>query len=152
MHTAFVRRSLVLAGSLLLLAACDRGPKDVVGKEKLEPLKEGMSVAEVTSVIGKGPLTSFQPGDSLRLVSGFRTQLFLAGGARYRVIWYREAEGTVEDAISRARETPILFKDEKVMGHGWSFFDKTAREVGLPNPYVDELKADSIAKRQGAAG
>jgi hypothetical protein len=153
MHTAFVRRSVLFAGSLvLLLAGCDSGPKDLVGEEKLGSVKEGMTAGEVTSVIGKGPLTSFQPGDTLRLLGGFRTQVFLAGGARYRVIWYREAEGTIEDAITRKNETPILLKDDKVVGHGWTFFDKTAREVGLPNPYVDELKADSVAKRQGVPG
>lgn len=147
MNRAFVRTlSLVVATSTMLLAAC--GPSDIVGKEKLEPVVEGMKLSELGSALGAGPLTPNQPADSLRLFNGYRTQIFLAAGKQYRVVWYRAEPGSIEDEIVRERETPILLADDAVIGKGWAFFDETATEVGLPNPYRSKARLDSLAKGQ----
>jgi hypothetical protein len=145
MKPAFVRfGALVGASVLLTLAAC--GPSDVVGKAKLEKVKDGMKLAELTNVIGKGPLTAMQPGDSMRLFNGYRTQVFMAKGQSYRVVWVRDEPGSIEDAIVREKESPILLAGDSVIGKGWSFFDKTASEVGIPNPYRDKEHLDSMAR------
>ena len=144
MKPVFVRFGAVLGASVLLaLAAC--GPSDVVGKAKLEKVKEGTKLTELPALIGTGPLTAMQPGDSLRLFHGYRTQVFIAKGQSYRVVWVRDEPGSIEDAIVREKESPILLRGDEVIGKGWSFFDKTANEVGLPNPYRDKEHLDSMA-------
>ncbi len=145
MQPAFVRFA-ALAATATFLMAC--GPSDVVGKGKLDPIEGGMPIAGVAEIIGKGPLSPLQPSDSLRLFNGFRTQIFLAGGTQYRVIWYREEAGSIEDAITRERETPILLHADTVVGRGWSFYDDKAQELGIPNPYRDRERLDSISQAQ----
>ena len=151
MPASVVRRLAPVSGALLiLLAACDSGPKDVVGQGKLDPLKGGTPIAEVATTLGEGPMKPVQPADSLRLFHGYRTQTFLAKGERYTVIWYREAEGNVEMPILRELETPILVHADTVVGHGWSFYDEKAAELGIPNPLRDRERLDSISKSQQA--
>jgi len=141
-----VRAPLVVA-AFALLAAC--GPSDVVGKDTLDPIEEGMTLEAVAGVLGTGPLTVNQPADSLRLYHGFRTQLFLVNGQNYRVLWYREAAGTVEQEITRERETPILFDgNNQVIAKGWADFDDKAAELNIPNPYRAAERLDSISKSQ----
>ena len=145
MSTAFVRIAAAAAfGSLMM--AC--GPSDLVGDTKLDPIEGGMPVARVAEIIGNGPLKPLQPSDSLRLYNGFRTQVFLVSGSQYRVIWYREAAGSIEDAITREVETPILMHADTVVGKGWSFYDDKAAELGIPNPYRDRERLDSISESQ----
>ncbi|MBL0890513.1 MAG: hypothetical protein IBJ19_07855 [Gemmatimonadaceae bacterium] len=145
MQPAFVRFA-AFAAIAALVTAC--GPSDVVGKDKLDPIEGGMPISRVAEIIGKGPLTPLQPSDSLRLYNGFRTQIFLAAGSQYRVIWYREEAGSIEDAITRERETPILIHADTVVGKGWSFYDDKAQELGIPNPYRDRERLDSISRAQ----
>jgi hypothetical protein len=145
MKTLFVRSGAVVGACVLLtLAAC--GPSDLVGKDKLSKIKDGDQLEAVATALGEGPLKAFQPGDSLRLFHGYRSQTFLTNGKTYRVIWVRDEPGTVEDAIVREKESPIVLEGDKVIGTGWTFFDKTAQEVGLPNPYRSKERLDSIAK------
>ncbi|MBL0937323.1 MAG: hypothetical protein IBJ03_00400 [Gemmatimonadaceae bacterium] len=145
MSTAFVRIAAVAAlGSVMV--AC--GPSDLVGDKKLGPIEGGMPIARVAEIIGNGPLTPLQPTDSIRLYHGFRTQIFLANGSQYRVIWYREAAGSIEDPITREQETPILLHADTVVGKGWSFYDDKAGELGIPNPYRDKERLDSISQAQ----
>jgi hypothetical protein len=101
-------------------------------------------------LLAQGPLTPLQPADSLRLFHGYRTQIFVVNGDQYRVVWYREQPGSIEETITRERETPILLKEERVIGHGWAFYDKQAETVGLPNPYRAKERLDSIAQSQQA--
>ncbi|HEY0930479.1 MAG TPA: hypothetical protein VGE27_11220, partial [Gemmatimonas sp.] len=117
-------------------------------KEKLSPVKEGMTLQEVDGVIGKGPLDPMQPGDSLRLHNGFRTQVFLVAGKQYMVIWYRDTPGSIEDQITRKTETPLLLEGGKVIAKGWSDFDSKAEELNIPNPYRSHERLDSIAEAQ----
>jgi len=145
MQPAFVRFA-AFAAITSLLTAC--GPSDIVGKGKLDPIDGGMPIARVAEIIGTGPLKPLQASDSLRLFNGYRTQIFLAGGSQYRVIWYREEPGSIEDAITRERETPILVHADTVVGRGWSFYDDKAQELGIPNPYRERERLDSISQAQ----
>jgi len=64
------------------------------------------------------------------------------------VVWYRDKPGSIEEEISRERETPVLLENDVVIGKGWAFFDQTAEEVGIPNPYRTRERLDSIAQAQ----
>lgn len=148
MPTPIVRRFAPAAGALLIFAAACGGTTDLVGKEKLDAVKDGAPIADVVAVIGEGPLKPNQPADSLRLFHGYRTQAFLAAGERYQVIWYREKAGNLEQPITREVETPIMLHADTVMGHGWQFFDEKTELLGIPNPLRSQARLDSIVKTQ----
>jgi len=148
MKRRFVRAFSVLTATVALGAMAACGPSDLVGKEKLAPVKEGMTFQEVDAILGKGPLDPMQPGDSLRLHNGFRTQVFLLQGKRYTVLWYRDTPGSIEDEITRNTETPLLFDGNQVIAKGWSDFDTKAEELHIPNPFRSKERLDSIAKSQ----
>jgi hypothetical protein len=137
---------LIVAAASLLLAAC--GPSDLVGKGKIGKLDVGMPRDAVLAILGTGTLTPNQPGDSLRLIQGFRQQQFFAGGATYQVIWYRETPGSVEEPITREHETPVLLQADTVIAAGWADFDETALKLNLPNPYRSQERLDSLAGRR----
>jgi hypothetical protein len=139
-------RALVSAAALFSIVAC--GPSDVVGKDKLDPIEEGMTKQAVLTIIGNGPLQPVNAPDIVRLTNGYRTQAYLVDGANYQVIWYREAIGTLNDSISRQTDTPILFRNDTVIGRGWSVYDKKSGEIGLPNPLRERERLDSISKAQ----
>jgi hypothetical protein len=141
-------RCATLVGTLTLAALTACGPSDMVGSKRLKPIHKGMTLDSVAAVIGDGPLTVNQPADSLRLFHGFRIQAFFVKGAMYKVLWYREAPGTVEESIEREKETPILLKSDSVLVKGWNDFDDTAQEIGIPDPYREKERVDSIAKTQ----
>lgn len=103
---------------------------------------------QVDSIIGPGQLTPMQPADSMRLHNGIRTQVFLVNGQRYTVWWYRDTPGSIEEDITREKQTPILFHNSQVIAKGWADFDKKAEELDLPNPYRSRERLDSIAQSQ----
>ena len=142
------KNTFILAAIAVTSAAAACGASDLVGKEKLAPIKDGAKIGDLASVIGDGPLKPTQVDDSLRLYHGFRQQMFLAKGERYRVIWYRETPGTLDDSITRNVETPILLQADTVIGKGWSYFDDAADKIGLPNPARAAERLDSISKSQ----
>jgi len=144
-------RALVSAALLLATVACGTGDSDAVGASKLDAIEEGMPKDSVLPLLGTGPLIPIKAPDVLRLANGFRTQIYLVNGANYQVIYYREALGSLEDSISRTVETPILLKNDTVMGWGWSFYEKKSSEIGLPNPLNGAARLDSIGKSQQPA-
>ena len=147
MNTRIVR-SLYAVLPLVVLVAAACGPSDLVGKTKLSAVHTGMKQAEVVAIMGTGPLKPHQVADSLRVVNGFRTQAFIVAGQTYRVLWYREAPGSLEDAITREKETPILMKSDTVVSVGWNDFDEAAEKLNIPNPYRASARIDSISKSQ----
>lgn len=141
-----LRTSIIATVALVAATAC--GPSDIVGKEALKPIKEGMTMAQVDSIIGQGQLEPRQPADSLRLHHGYRTEVYLIEGQRYTILWYRDKPGTIEDAVTRQTDTPILFQGDQVLAKGWSAFDAKAEKINMPNPYRSRERLDSIAESQ----
>ena len=144
-------RALVSAALILAAVACGTGESDAVGANKLDAIEEGMPKDSVLPIIGTGPLTPIQASDVLRLVNGYRTQIYMVNGVNYQVIYYREALGMLADSISRAVETPILLKNDTVMGWGWDFYEEQSNKLGIPNPLNQGARLDSIAKAQQVA-
>ena len=123
----------------------------MVGGDRLDPIDEGMTKDAVMPIIGTGPLQPIKAVDIVRLVNGYRTQVYLVNGMNYQVIWYREAQGTVDDIIAAKTDTPILFRNDTVMGWGWRFYEKKSEEIGIPNPLKEGARLDSISRSQQVA-
>lgn len=145
MHPYIVRAVRTVAVlSVIALAAC--GDKEV-GSAKLKSLKAGDDRATVLKVLGDGPLTAVN-SDTSRLEHGFRRMSYFVNGHQFEVIFYREALGTVTEAVDQAVETPVLLQDQKVLGAGWKYYVEAMTQYGLPSPIVakvDTPKPDSNA-------
>jgi hypothetical protein len=135
---------LAAAGLAIMLAACG---SDDVGAAKLKVLKENASRDSVLLVMGTGPLVGTGV-NALRVVNGFRHQIYLVAGKQYEVLWYREKPGAIEDKIVRETETPLVVVDNKLVGQGWKFYGDYASKMNLPNPGREKEMIDSISNAQ----
>lgn len=107
-------------------AALTQSPDAVVGR-----IKVGMSIQLLPAIIGKGPMTA-QGVDTLKLRDGFRQSLAVVAPDLFTVIWFRKQAGTPSEPIVRSVETPIVMKNEVVVGTGWEFYDKVRAGYSLP--------------------
>jgi hypothetical protein len=128
MKAAFVRLSLV--ASLTAIAAC--GGSDEPGSARLSNLKEGMTLTQALDAMGKG--------------------------ADFNVVYSRDLPGDVKEPVLQAKETPIVFRNDTLLGWGWRYFvDEGMGKFQLPTPLraVDTmttpLVSDSAKKLDSAA-
>ena len=137
MQRALVRSlTTALTGGLVFLAAC--GDKEV-GADILEPIEAGVTKDSLLKVMGKGPLTGFY-ADTLRIVNGFRYDKYLVNGQYFEVLYYREQPGNVAEAVEQYVETPIVLKDDKVLGWGWKFYvEEGIERIHLPTPLKEKV-------------
>ena len=129
----------------LLAAAC--GPSDV-GAAKLKSIPKGAHRTEILSKMGSGPLVATTAADGPRVINGFRRQMYLTGGKTYEIFWYRDDPGSLNDAIVRERETPVVMQGDTLLGWGWKFYSPFAKQINLPDPSRDKERADSIIRAQ----
>lgn len=129
MNAKLVRIAAIL--SLGALAACGA---DEAAADRLSNLKEGMSTAEALSEMGIGPLTA-KFSDTMRVVQGFRRNRYLINGVTYEVVYARNEPGDVSEPLLQKRETPVVFRDGKLMGWGWQYYvDEAMGKMQLPTP------------------
>jgi hypothetical protein len=143
----FVPFALVLA----LAVACGG---DQPGGEHLKNLKEGMTLAEAVESMGKGPLTATY-SDTVRVMNGFRRMRYYINGSDYQVVYARDLPGDVKEPLLQATETPVVFKDGKLMGYGWRYYvDEAIPKLGLPTPLraIDTLTVQKDTSVKGMQG
>ncbi|MDQ6611708.1 MAG: hypothetical protein M3Y64_04685 [Gemmatimonadota bacterium] len=140
-------RAVVFGGIAATILATACGPSDV-GAGKLKSIPKGAHRPEILSVMGTGPLVSAIPADAPRIINGFRRQMYLTGGKTYEIFWYRDEPGSLNDAIVRERETPVVMQGDTLLGWGWKFYSPFAKQINLPDPSHDKERADSIMKAQ----
>lgn len=156
MKTFFVRS--VAALSIAFLAACG---SDEVGAAKIKKLEPGITLEEAAAQLGPGPLIA-SGSDTSRLYNGYRRNRYLRDGVVYDVLYVRDAVGDVKDPLLQSQETPVVFREGKLIGGGWRFYVEEAMgKYGLPTPLrardtmtVDPRKKaqqDSAAKQDSAA-
>ena len=124
---SFARRAFALA-AVLLITACSSD----LGADRLKGLDDGDTRDKVLSTMGSGPKTAVGT-DSLRIASGFRRQMFTANGKQFEIVWYSEEGSSLEAAITRKTDTPVVLSEGKLLGWGWSFYDDFTAEQKLPN-------------------
>jgi hypothetical protein len=127
---SFVVR-VVAVVAVAALAACGG---DEAGSARLKSLEAGMSKQDVLAAMGVGPLTAAR-SDTMRVVNGFRRSSYFLNGAMYEVIYSRDLPGDVSEPLLQANETPVVFKEGKLVGWGWRFYvDEAMAKYGLPTP------------------
>lgn len=154
MHTSLSAESLpavtipkawrIVGASLALfaLAACSGD----LGEAKLKTIPKGAKRDAVISTLGTGPLVATRENDALRIVSGFRRQVFISQARQIEVVWYREEPGTLDDRITAKTETPVIIEADSLVGWGWKFYSPFAATMKLPDPLRDSIRVDSMAK------
>ena len=154
MHTSLSAASLTVARiakpcrivgaslGLLALAACSGD----LGEAKLKTLPKGAKRDAVLGSLGTGPLVATRENDALRIVSGFRRQVFITQARQIEVVWYREEPGTLNDRITPKTETPVIIEADTLVGWGWKFYSPFAVTMKLPDPLRDSIRVDSMAK------
>ena len=153
MTSAFVRLSLVV--SAVALAAC--GGADEPGSARLKNLKEGMTITQALDAMGEGPLTATY-SDTMRLLNGYRRMRYLMNGADFNVVYSRDLPGDVKEPVLQAKETPIVFRNDTLLGWGWRYFvDEGMGKFQLPTPLraidtmTTPLLSDSAKKLDSVA-
>jgi hypothetical protein len=127
-----------------MLAACAGD----LGEAKLKAIPTGADRATVFSALGTGPITAVRENDALRVVSGFRRQVFVTKARQIEVVWYREQPGSLEDPITQKTETPVVIEADSLLGWGWKFYHPLADSLKLPDPIKDAARIDSMSKAQ----
>lgn len=93
-----------------------------------------MTIAQAVDAMGQGPLTATY-SDTMRLVSGYRRMRYLLNGADFQVIYSREIVGDVKEPVLQAKETPLVFRNDTLLGWGWRYFvDEGMAKFQLPTP------------------
>ena len=63
---------------------------------------------------------------------GYRRAFVVSPPDLVTVIWYRKTPGTPSDPIQRAVESPIVLKNDVVVGSGWAYYDQVRTQLNLP--------------------
>ena len=121
-----------------------------LGEAKLKAIPKGAKRDVVLAALGTGPLTAMRENDALRVVSGFRRQVFITQARQIEVVWYREEPGTLNDVITQKTETPVVIEADSLVGWGWKFYSPFAIEMKLPDPMREAFRLDSMAKASAA--
>ena len=134
----YIVRALRSAAVLAVISVAACGDKEV-GSSRLDAIKVGDDRAAVMKVLGDGPLTAVG-SDTARLEHGFRHMQYLIDGHQFEVIYYREAIGTVTEAVEQQVETPVVLEDNKVLGTGWKFYVEAIKKYRLPTPLAPKVE------------
>lgn len=94
-------------------------------------VKVGMSIRGLPAFIGTGPMTA-SGVDTLKVQDGYRRAFVVSPPDLVTVIWYRKTPGTPSDPIQRAVESPIVLKNDVVVGSGWAYYDQVRTQLNLP--------------------
>ncbi|HCX31782.1 MAG TPA: hypothetical protein DHU55_18735 [Blastocatellia bacterium] len=133
------KRPIYSALVILALAGCASGNSFRAGNRmKLLKLSPGMSKTEVLDAMGVGEQRVCCP---LRTVTNpHRTEAYSAGGSRFEVLYYytdKKTDSSNDPYSSNASNVqddellPIVLKDGKLEGWGWSFWNDTVNRYEI---------------------
>ncbi len=140
--------------ALALMAAAACGGTDEAGGEHLKGLAEGMTTAQAIDAMGTGPLAATY-SDTQRVVNGFRRSRYFINGANFEVVYARDLPGDVKDPLLQANETPVVFKNDTLIGWGWKYYAEEAiPKLGLPTPLraIDTMTTPAPTKGDSVLG
>lgn len=114
---------------LLLIAVPSCASLDTVrakNRENLNRLAAGMSKGEVLSVMGTKTVQTYDPFLGLpdeTITNPYRTELYRAGGSVWELLLYYTDLKAADGGITDDELTPLVLKDGKLDGWGWSYWD-----------------------------
>jgi hypothetical protein len=127
-----VKRSTLTIGALscaIMLVACE--------DKRVSQLDTGITRDSALSVISHDvkPGTSAGP-DSFPNV--YMRDRFLISGKNYEVLYFTPNNEKIEkagkDTIPKRKLSPLVFVNNRLIGHGWPFWDSVAASLKIPVP------------------
>lgn len=102
----------------------------VNNRNNLALLESGMSKLEVSKIMGKNSVKS----SGAYIGNPYKTEAFKnTEGESISIFWYytqiRSSNGRVDDD----ELTPVVFKNGKLEGYGWSFYRDTHQHIDINN-------------------
>lgn len=98
--------------------------------QKMGTVRVGMSRSEVESAMGRGPVVDYK---KVQLRNPWRTDSYEKDGNKYEVLYYVTSGETWSKAQSEEGTlTPVVLKNGKVIGTGWTLVDTSPRYVSGP--------------------
>ena len=120
---------LPLAISLLLTAGC--ATMETVRAENranLNRLQLGMTKEEVLAVMGTKTVTTYRDGvRGEQITNPYRTEVHRAAGHVFEILFYYTDIKANDGAITDDELTPIVLKDGRLDGWGWSYWNDIVR-------------------------
>ena len=87
-----------------------------------------------------GKLTEGISKDSVAVVMGtdtpYREEQYLTEGKNWEILMYAR-EDSPADTIPWRKLSPVVLADQKVVGWGWSYWEKEAERLKIPVPADD---------------
>ena len=107
-------RTAATVVAVLAVAAC--------GDRRLGKLSEGIGKDSVAVVMGTD--------------TPYREQQFLTEGKTWEVLLYSRSNEAA-DSVAWRKLSPVILADGKVVGWGWSYWEKQAETLKIPVPADD---------------
>lgn len=118
---------------ILLAASCSFKAYEtftVNNRNHLALLEPGMSKIEVIQIMGNNAIKS---GGAF-VGNPFNTETFKAkGGQSISVFWYYTQIRSSNGRVDPDELTPVVFKDGKMEGYGWSFYRDKYQHIEIIN-------------------
>lgn len=132
-------------------------------RQNLERLSVGMDRQEVLDLMGVGEQRQFTGSetegpigtgrDSMGVMSvqipvggnrpvlynPHRGELYNADGSSWEVLYYYTRVAHNDGMVTEDELTPIVLRDDVLIGWGWSFWARQARDYGVPAEFPDPL-------------
>lgn len=123
-HFSVRRSSLVLAAltAATVLTACE--------DKRVKQLDTGITRDSAMTVIAQDLNPGAKP-DSFPNV--YKRSRYLIAGKNYEVLFFvsnNEKQG--KDSVKSKKLTPIVFRENKLIGRGWAFWDSVSKANNIP--------------------
>ena len=97
----------------------------------LSQIQDGLTSSEVKALLGDQVIIGYELPDSreqryapIAMKNPYRVENLTSGGKGYVVEYYFVGINTSDEKISDDELTPMVFKDDKLIGWGWDFLKK----------------------------
>jgi hypothetical protein len=131
-----IRRNITTAAVIswsVLILGCGAGLHELVRTENrvlLNKLTAGMTKDEIIELMGQG--TYRERGHSPEIVTDpYRVESYTAGQSSFEIIFYYTDIKRPDGAITDDELTPLVLKDGKLAGWGWSYWESAAIQYNI---------------------
>lgn len=118
-------QALVVLCSVASASACANSIQHLMNQNNanMRTLHVGMSEDEVISAMGPSP--------DRDTPNPYRSEMYPAGGAVFKVLFFYTNRQSADGIIDNDELTPVVLKDGRLDGWGWSYWQTTAARYDI---------------------